>query len=333
MKVAALVEAVDHCCYRFRLEAFQPWLIESGIELVPHPIPRGFWSRHRLFSRLGKPDAVFVQRKLFSFLARRSLHRYARRILYEIDDAVMYRDSYSSHGPHSGTRRRRFAGMCAIADRVVAGNAFLRDETARYVPADRIDVVPTCVDTDFYQPKTDHGDRDVVTLGWIGSSSTLRGLMQMHGLFEDVGRRMKNVRLKIIADASFQCLNLPVEHKPWARDQEPADLASCDIGISYIPDDLWSRGKCGLKVLQYMASGLPVIANPVGVHTEMIEDGKQGFLAVTHTQWREAIEALASDADARERMGRCARQTAEQHYSLHTWGPRVVETIKKVAEG
>ena len=332
MKVAALVEAVDHCCWRFRLEQFQPWLIESGIDLTPHAIPRGFWARHALFSRLRQSDAVFVQRKLFSVMARRSLRRYVNKIIYEIDDAVMYRDSFSARGPHSRTRRARFAGMCAIADRAIVGNEFLKGETLRYLPADRVDVVPTCVDTGFYKPKTDHGPKEVVTLGWIGSSSTLRGLMEVHGLLEDIGRRHKNIRLKIIADAAFECLELPVVHKPWAREDEPADLASCDIGISHVPDDVWSRGKCGLKVLQYMACGLPVIANPVGVHNEMIHDGKEGFLCVTHTQWREAVEALVADPDARERMGARAREEVDRRYSTQVWGPRVVEAVKKVVD-
>src|SRR5262249_11154285 len=132
-------------------------------------------------------------------------------------------------------------------------------------------------------------------LVWIGSSSTLRSLEEIAPLFEEVGRRLAGLQLKLICDRFVQWQHLPVVPWPWSEQTEAAALASADIGIAWVPDDLWSRGKCGLKVLQYMAAGLPVVANPVGIHKELVCHGQTGFLAETPGQWIEALGRLAHD--------------------------------------
>jgi glycosyltransferase involved in cell wall biosynthesis len=122
--------------------------------------------------------------------------------------------------------------------------------------------------------------------------------------------------LKLICDQSLSLQHLAVVHCPWSESGEKAALAEADIGISWIPDDLWSRGKCGLKVLQYMAAGLPVIANPVGIQAELVRHGETGFLAQTPAQWLEAAGRLAQDAQLRRRMGRAGRQHVETSFSV-----------------
>jgi hypothetical protein len=112
---------------------------------------------------------------------------------------------------------------------------------------------------------------------------------------------------------------MPVVRVPWAEAREAEDLAAGDVGISWIPDDLWSRGKCGLKVLQYQASGLPVVANRVGVHPEMIDQGRTGLLADTPEEWLAAVRTLAGDAALRRRMGEAARAQVGARYSVARW--------------
>ena len=102
----------------------------------------------------------------------------------------------------------------------------------------------------------------------------------------------------------------------WSEEGEARDLAGADVGISWVPDDPWSRGKCGLKVLQYLAAGLPVVANPVGVHTEMVRPGETGFLATTASEWRDAVARLCGDAALRRRMGEAGRALVESRYSV-----------------
>jgi hypothetical protein len=124
---------------------------------------------------------------------------------------------------------------------------------------------------------------------------------------------------------------MPVIAVPWASATEATALAAGDVGITWIPDDLWSRGKCGLKVLQYQAAGLPVLANPVGVHPAMIDHGRTGILADTFDAWVEAIRALAADPERRRRMGAAARTAVAANYSVAVWADRFVDAVTGAA--
>jgi glycosyltransferase involved in cell wall biosynthesis len=126
--------------------------------------------------------------------------------------------------------------------------------------------------------------------------------------------------------------HLPVDFRPWSGATEGAELAEADIGVSWLPDDSWSRGKCGLKVLQYMAAGLPVIANPVGVQKEMVRHGETGFLAETADEWCEAVQRLAADPQLRRRMGQEGRRIVESDYSVAAGAARWLAALDQLAE-
>jgi glycosyltransferase involved in cell wall biosynthesis len=213
-------------------------------------------------------------------------------------------------------RQRRFAAMIAAADAVAAGNVFLSVQAARWTAPDRVHVIPTCIDVARYDPALHERCGQRVQLVWVGSSSTLRGLELVRPLLEEIGQRCPEVRLKLICDRFLDLDRLPVVACPWSESSEAAEIADADIGISWVPDDAWSRGKCGLKVLQYMAAGLPVVANPVGVQAEMVRHGATGFLAETADQWVHAISRLANDPILRRRMGQAARQRVAAEFSV-----------------
>jgi glycosyltransferase involved in cell wall biosynthesis len=128
------------------------------------------------------------------------------------------------------------------------------------------------------------------------------------------------VALKLICDKFLKLDRLPVLESPWSEATEAAEIAAADIGLSWVPDDSWSRGKCGLKVLQYMAAGLPVVANPVGVQGDMVRHGETGFLAETADQWVDAVRRLAHDPDLRRRMGSAGRQRVESEFHFGAAG-------------
>jgi glycosyltransferase involved in cell wall biosynthesis len=155
-----------------------------------------------------------------------------------------------------------------------------------------------------------------VRLVWIGSASTLQGLERARPLLEPIGAAVPGVRLKLIADRSLTFQHLPVDPCPWSEATEAAEVATADVGISWLPDDDWSRGKCGLKVLQYMAAGLPVVANPVGVQAELVRHGESGYLATTPREWVEAVTRLARDPDLRRRFGAAGRRRVEAEFSV-----------------
>ncbi|HTK78590.1 MAG TPA: glycosyltransferase family 4 protein [Gemmataceae bacterium] len=325
MRLAALVEAPDHVCCRYRLRAFADEWHRAGHSLELFARPRGWWPRVRLTSRLVPFDVVILQRRLPSFLELASLRRRANRLVFDFDDAVFLRDSFSSKGLESHRRRTRFAAVVRAADVVVAGNPWLA-ERARAAGAAYVVVVPTCVEPASYPP-ADHESNDGVRLIWVGSSSTLRGLERARELLDQVGRTIRDVRLKLVCDRFGPFGRLPVESCVWRESTEATEIAAADIGISWLPDDDWSRGKCGLKVLQYMAAALPVIGNPVGVQADLIRHGQTGFLATTAYEWAAAVRTLAEDPDLRRRMGSAGRARVEREFSVASGAGRWCEIL------
>jgi glycosyltransferase involved in cell wall biosynthesis len=325
--LTALIESPDHVCCRYRLAAFQPYLEQLDHSLELRPFPRAWWSRLHLGLEVRHADVAILQRRLLPRWQRRLLRRAARVLLFDFDDAVFVRDSYAPRGPRSVTRLRRFAATVRAADVVVAGNAFLADAAAHWAGRHKVHVIPTCIEPDRYPLAAHTRAGKGVQLAWIGSSSTLRGLEKIAPLLETVGQRCPGVHLKVICDRFPELQHLPIIACPWSEASEARELAAADIGISWVPDDVWSRGKCGLKVLQYMAAGLPVVANPVGVHREMVRDGETGLLVETPRDWAESVGRLAADPDLRRRLGQAGRRRAERDYSVAAGAARWAELL------
>jgi glycosyltransferase involved in cell wall biosynthesis len=314
--LVALVESADHVCARYRLAALRPYLERAGHTLELLAWPRHWWARLALPRELRHADLVIVQRRLLSAAPLVLLRRAVGLLAFDFDDAVFLRDSYAAHGQASFFRRRRFARMIRAADAVVTGNVFLSVQATRYTAPDRVHVIPTCVDPGRYPLAKHERQGDGTQLVWVGSASTLRGLEVVRPLLEEIGLRCPEVCLKLICDKFVTLQRLPVVPCRWSEASEAAEIAAADIGLSWVPDDSWSRGKCGLKVLQYMAAGLPVIANPVGVQAEMVQHGESGFLCETADQWVEAVRRLVHDPDLRRRMGEAGRQRVETDFHV-----------------
>ena len=309
MRLLALVDSPDHVCCRYRVRAFEPackaWLVSDCQEL----------KRGSTFSRLARLfavssyESVILQRKLLPAW-QLAILRTARHLVFDFDDAVLFRDSYapgaalirtcgkSGSPPRSGLPIRSsrvtisWPTVLSGRERRLAspGDPDLRGTRQLYPEA-----APLPAGQD------DAGRCDLV---WIGSSSTLRGLEQQQPLWDRLGREIPGLRMRVICDKFPGFQTLRVVPVPWAQAWEARDLAAGQIGISWLPEDPWSQGKCGLKVLQYQAARLPVVANPVGMHAELIEPGLTGFLPRTADQWVEAIRTLAADEKLRRRMGR-----------------------------
>src|SRR5262249_30991448 len=227
-------------------------------------------------------------------------------------------------------RIRRFRAIVAACDLVVAGNEFLAAEARRHTSPDRVAVIPTCVEPGRY-PVAGARARPQLQLVWVGSQSTLRGLEQFAPTLSAIGRAVPGVRLKLICDRFLTIPNLPVDECVWREDTEASEIAAADVGIGWVPDDPWSRGKCGLKVLQYQAAGLPVVANPVGVQADFVRNGETGFRANTTEEWVNAIRTLAADAALRKRLGEAARREVEAHYSVEVGARLWLDSLEQLA--
>lgn len=293
----------------------------------------GYFQRLRRLLAPGHVDVIWVQSDLLPYvpgvLETAMLPREIP-VVYDCDDAIFH--GYDSH--KSPIVRQLLGGkmrpLLRRAKAATCGNDYLRTYVAKYC-ANSV-VVPTVVDTQIYRPRAG-GNVEVASqpiVGWIGSASTwsyttpfepvLRALVARNEIAVRVvgaGARSKTVDAFTFVD--------------WTLDDEVDEISRFDIGIMPLTDDLWSRGKCGYKLIQYMACGLPVIASPVGVNAKIVKHGENGFLASTEQEWRTALETLAGDRELRARMGAAGRALAVKEYSLASQAPRVADVIRAAA--
>ncbi|HEY8412954.1 MAG TPA: glycosyltransferase family 4 protein, partial [Pyrinomonadaceae bacterium] len=217
--------------------------------------------------------------------------------------------------------------ICRLASHVMVGNPYLA-EYARQVN-DNVTVVPTTIDTDKYRvhpPKTTDGP---IVIGWTGSYSTVQHLDTLRGALQKLAETEK-FRLRVIGTPSYECAPVETEAMQWRAVTELEDLGAIDIGVMPLPDDNWSKGKCGLKALQFMALGIPTVCSPVGVNTDIIQDNENGFLAMSEAEWIDKLTRLLRSAELRRRLGDAGRATVEQKYSAVIQAPRVYEIFNSV---
>jgi hypothetical protein len=173
-------------------------------------------------------------------------------------------------------------------------------------------------------------DADPVVVGWIGSPSTTHYLKELAPVFNRLKETLA-VRFVAVGARVDQLSGLPVEAREWSEQCEITEIQAFDIGIMPLPDEPWSRGKCGYKLIQYMACGLPVVASPVGVNTEIVQSEFNGFLAHTHEEWTEALTRLIQDKQLRMKYGAEGRKRVENHYSLQVQANRMIKFLRSVA--
>jgi len=331
MKVVALIEGPDHVCYRYRIEAFAWAMAERGVFLEAAALAKGWLRRIGQFRAAGRADVVILQRKLLPVWQLALLRRCARRLIYDCDDAVFQRDSYSHKEAESWSRTARFWAAVYAADAVIVGNDYLRRRAVEYVERGRVYRIPTCVEPQLYRPARHRRRGAEARLAWIGQPSTLGSLYRAGECLAAAAGRLPGLQLRLICDQPADLYPLKVVPRRWSAATESAELADADIGVNWLPDDSWSRGKCGLSVLQYMAAGLPVVANPVGMNRRMVVHGRTGLLASTPQQWSEAIVRLAADPALRDRLGRAGRRLVERRYSVSVWGPKFADVVASAA--
>jgi glycosyltransferase involved in cell wall biosynthesis len=312
-RILVIANNLQQASYRVRVGALIEPLRARGFELDVRLRTRSLAQRRALFRGAGDYDAVLLQRKLLDPWEAKFLRRHARRILYDVDDAVMYHAKPVGWFSRWRTTRR-FRATAAAVDHVVAGNGYLAELFTR-AGARAATVVPTVVDPARYVVKR-HAPTDAPRLVWIGSRSTLPYLRELVPTLDRAARDVPGLRLVTIADATVQTAAVPVEHIPWSADTEAASLARGDIGVAPTPCDRWTLGKCGFKIVQYMAAGLPVIASPIGANAEIMRDGETGFLPQSPDDWPALIAKLAGDASLRARMGEAGRRRVESNYSI-----------------
>jgi glycosyltransferase involved in cell wall biosynthesis len=235
---------------------------------------------------------------------------------------------YSAKKPGSCclSRQRRFRRSVELADLVIAGNPYLAEHAQKF--NSRVEVLPTGLNTKAYTVETKPENDGKIRLVWIGSKSTLPYLARIKPALEEIGARFDNVILRIICNDFFDLQNMKVEKHQWSKHTEAFDLIASDIGLAPLADDRFTKGKCGYKILQYQAPGLPVVASPVGVNAEYVHEGVTGFHAINTSQWIDKISKLIENAELRKKMGR-EGNVHVQRFDLNIIAKQLASMIKE----
>lgn len=338
---------------RYRFEQYLPYLEQKGFAFTfsylinasddavfytPGNIVRKGWIllktlfiRFRDLFRFHKYDIIFIQREaLFfgtSFFEKRAAKSGAK-VIFDFDDSIWLEDTSPANRKFAWLKRpSKFFTNVQCAHLVLAGNTYLAGKTG--VP-DKTVIIPTTVDTDFHKPLRLPRNSKQITIGWAGSISTIKHFERIIPVLIKLKSEFGNlIHIKLMGQEKYIHPLLDIEGVKWTHDTEVEILNTFDIGIMPLPDDEWARGKCGLKALTYMACGIPTIASPVGVNSEIIEHGKNGFLAEGEEQWFEYLKVLISDRGLRQKMGSAGRETVCKNYSVDVWKSDYLAIMEK----
>jgi glycosyltransferase involved in cell wall biosynthesis len=224
----------------------------------------------------------------------------------------------------------KFRSMVKGSDVVTVGNRFLRSQVLKVDPDKEVFVIPTSIDTNLYPKKKKISNHEATILGWIGTKGNLKYLKKLEPVFETIRQRFPGVKLKIVSNDFYDSAHLPVVKKLWKLEDENDDLVSFDIGLMPLNDDLWSRGKCGLKVIQYLSVGVPVVCTPVGINPDIVKDGENGFLATNHQEWVDCLSNLIQNQELRYQVGLKGIETVERDYSLVVTSEKFFQVLQSL---
>ena len=337
---------------RYRIYQYLPYLQRHGIQSHVYPLFgalyfrmltwRPAWLRafgkmvytvlcflqrvlHLLAVKAG--DLVVIEGQLFPYCApivERALSR-RNRIILELDDAIYLTPGHA----------RKIPALLRLSAGAIVGNSTLAKYASLHTS--NVYVVPTVVDTDRFRPAD--GKRSspatafdrAVTIVWIGLAYNFPYVEMLIPALRELQKHSPIV-LRIVSSSPPVLPGLNVEFRPWSYENEVEDLQTADIGVMPLFDDEWARSKCGLKLLQYMAVGLPALASPVGVNRDIVRHGENGFLAASEEDWYRQLAALCRDRELRWRIGDAARTTVEAQYSLKHWGPALAERYAAIID-
>lgn len=336
---------------RVRFYQYLPYLTSQGIHVTvanlfeDDYIKDLYAGRKRHFSaiigtyirRLGcllksnRFDLLWVEYEILPWLpawGERILAHLGIPYVVDYDDAVFHR-----YNMHSRLMVRTLLGgkidaIIRRASLVIVGNDYLGNYACK-AGAKRVEYIPSVIDLDRY-PVPPAPKNPIFTIGWIGSPVTAKYL---HIVNPALAKVCKNgsARLVLVGSGQLELHGVPTEIDPWSEGTEVAGIQSFDVGIMPMPDEAWARGKCGYKLIQYMACARPVIASSVGVARKIIEDSTNGFLATTTADWVRAFCLLSDNQRLREKMGKAGRIKVERQYSIQVTAPQMVSLLRSIS--
>ena len=352
MRIAFLTSGRLVPSSRFRVLQFIPHLQRLGHECLVLPsrpekyssLPLlGFrlsiqvkrWHRRNDLAALERwsPDVVVLERELFSdatFDVEQALRRIAKRLVLDVDDGLFV------------LHRQKFEVLCGLSDHVIAGNELLATRLRAINP--RVTVIPTCVDVEkFRVPSSEFRVRSPQNspfrLGWTGTAANIEYLKVLREPLKRLPGEFP-IELVVIAESEGPLKRLQFDREGiatrfvrWSEANEASDLYSLDVGLMPMLETDWTRYKCGLKILQYMAAGIPAVASPVGVNSEIIRHGVNGWLATTTDEWIFVLRQLLSEPNRSVAVIEAARRTVAERFSVQVQLPKLVACLEAVIAG
>lgn len=325
---------------RFRFEQYLQVLKENGFEcefsyLLNEKDDTVFYKKGHLFTKglivlksiskrlkelfnVSRYDIIFIQRECFmlgSSFFERQFSKSGAKIIFDFDDSIWLQNVSDANKTFAWLKNPdKTSKIISYSNLIFAGNQYLKDYALQF--NDNVEIIPTTIDTVEYQ-KVNLPKSEKVVIGWSGSITTIQHFEYALSVLKKIKVKYKDtVVLKVIGDANYVNSELGIKGLGWNKQTELADLSTFDIGIMPLPDDEWANGKCGLKGLQYMALAIPTIMSPVGVNTEIIQDGKNGFLASSEDEWLDRLSILIESKELRQQIGTAGRKTVVEKYSV-----------------
>lgn len=292
-------------------------------------VGKAYWTRVKKIIGAGQYDIVWIEKELFPFmpgLFERLAKRLDASIVVDFDDAIFHNYDLHKSAIVRGLLANKLKPLLRHAAAVTAGNQYLADYLSNH-GATRVVRVPTVVDVSRYEPMPPPPDPPL-RIGWIGSPSTASYLDKVDAPLTRIAAAVP-IKLVTIGAPALESSAYEIEQHTWSEDSEAKLLSSVHVGIMPLTDSSWERGKCGYKLIQYMATGRPVVASPVGVNCEIVS-GDVGFLASSEDDWFTSLLALASDPELRKGMGIQARRHVRERYSLQVTGPQIVKLFEEL---
>jgi glycosyltransferase involved in cell wall biosynthesis len=298
-------------------------------------ILKAFLKRLSILKTIKSFNLIVIEYELlpyFPAFLERYLNFFKIPYIVDYDDAIFHR--YNQH-PNIWIRRilgNKIATVMRYSSLVIVGNNYLADY-ARLAGANKIQIIPTVIDLMRYSENhVAQRKSKIFTIGWIGSPSTT---LYLHNIAPALTKFRQYAEFRICllgADKKFYLPDIEIENITWSEASEVSLLHQFDVGIMPLTDDSWARGKCGLKLIQYMACGLPIIASPIGVNSSIVEHGINGFLAGTIEEWIQFLLVLYNNPKLRNSMGKAGRYKVERQYCLQITAPLFVQCLQDVAQ-
>ncbi|SFB10870.1 glycosyltransferase family 4 protein [Azotobacter beijerinckii] len=307
-------------------EAYLESLYQSG-RRSPLRTAALYLRRLAALAKAGEHDLLWIEKELFPYLPAWIESRLGTPWVVDYDDALFHNYDLAQNPLVRRLMGGKIDTVMRNAGAVIVGNRYLA-ERARAAGAARVTIIPTVVEHSRYQPRVATPAAHPV-IGWIGSPSTQKYLTDIREALQQACRR-HGARLLLVGATPEILPGLPgieVQLEPWSEDREAALIRQMDVGIMPLRDGPWECGKCGYKLIQYMACGVPLVASPTGANREIVEDSGAGLLAGSGGEWSDALSRLLTSASERERLGRAGRQAVENRYCLQRQLPVLLETL------